>query len=740
MKPTLFSRLKSSYQFFKHGWRYYEPRQTKKSIPYVFPNWVIGQPQWHLIDYESYAQEGFNENAIVYAALMYIYRASQAVPLRAYSGTFDKSDILKADHELQKLCMRPNRWQTWQAFQGLAEIYLNLAGNCYIYIDRQPDKTIPRALYLLRPDRVYLIPGRGERDIIGYYHLPEGKGLMDGVPYQAKDIIHIKSPNPLDRYEGLGEGLSSLSPAARSIDVDNALTKFLKLFVDNGVMPLGLLSFDVPMDSADMIAARERFKEIYGGYENWATPAVLDQGGKWQQIGATLKDLDMGVLDARNESRSVSVFGVPLTLIETRPQLVQSTYDNKATDRKMFWEDKMKPEILGFQAEYQYYLQGDRGEFVMFDFSEVPALTMTAQEKGEQTRQAFVSGGITRNEYRSVIGQNPANDGDVYLIPSNVIEQPIRDKLLLPEPEPEQQETQVGMPEAEEEAEEVIPGKSIKSMVLTSEQKAELWQKNDDFATGQEAEFGKAAVKAFEDDKRNILALLSKKKKRALEEKASINWAGFGVSVTAWLLGNTGAETWQSAFIGPMTILMTAKVESLNNEFNQSYPTAKLLKQDWFNEYTIKFAKPINDTTNETIKRMIEQASDEGWSIPMMQKRILLMFDQWMTGNISPEEFAWYKERMPDYRRELIARTETLKASNHVSYELYKSWGNTKGREWLSTYDNRTRPDHVEANGQIALWGQKFNIGGYEMDYPGDMSAPAEQVCNCRCTIIPIFP
>lgn len=745
-KSNVFSRLKSSFRFFQHGWKYYQPRQLEqKRMPYVFPNWTLGQPQWHLIDYGGYAQEGFSENAIVYAALMYIYRASQAVPLRAYSGTFEKPEILKANHELQKLCMRPNRWQSWAEFQGLAEIYLNLAGNCYVYLDRNGREEIPKALYLLRPDRVYLIPGRNERDIIGYYHLPEGKGMMDGTPYLVNDIIHVKLPNPLDRYEGLGEGLSSLSPAARSIDVDNALTKFLKLFVDNGIMPLGLLSFDVPMEPGDMAATRERFMEIYGGWDNWAMPAVLDQGGKWQQIGSHIKDLDMGVMDARNESRAVSVFGVPLTLIETRPQLVSTTYDNKSTDRKMFWEDKMKPEIKAFQAEYQFYLQGPRGEFVAFDFSEVPSLTMTPQEKGEQAKEAFTGGGITRNEYRAVIGQDPADDGNVYLIPANVIETPYRTEQELAEqaietvtPKPKQDETQEGMPEAEDEAAEDEAGsKSTKSLVLSTEQKAELWKKNDDFAISWEGDFGGLAVDAFEQDYKCISATITEQDKLSLENSASLEWPKVMIAIVSDCLA-ASLSRWADIFSKSLYNLMSGRATELNDQFGQAYPTADLLKQQWFSDYTIKFAQQINETTEATIRKMIEQAVDEGWSVPTMQKHLKQLFDQWMAGDLSPEDFEWFKDRMPDWRRELIARTETLRASNTVSHELYKAWGAPK-KEWLGTMDNRIRPDHADANGQIVPIDQPFKVGGYSMMHPHDPTAPADQVCNCRCSEAPVW-
>ena len=56
---------------------------------------------------------------------------------------------------------------------------------------------------------------------------------------------------------------------------------------------------------------------------------------------------------------------------------------------------------------------------------------------------------------------------------------------------------------------------------------------------------------------------------------------------------------------------------------------------------------------------------------------------------------------------------------------------------WLATEDQRTRPDHVEADGQEQPWGTPFRLGpggAVLMMHPHAAGAPANQVVNCRCT------
>jgi uncharacterized protein with gpF-like domain len=90
-------------------------------------------------------------------------------------------------------------------------------------------------------------------------------------------------------------------------------------------------------------------------------------------------------------------------------------------------------------------------------------------------------------------------------------------------------------------------------------------------------------------------------------------------------------------------------------------------------------------------------------------------------------------------RGTLIARTEVVGASNEIAMDRAQFAARTGlalWKTWLATSDTRTRPDHVHANGQTVPLDQDFTVGGFAMAHPGDGSAPAREVCNCRCTVI----
>jgi hypothetical protein len=100
------------------------------------------------------------------------------------------------------------------------------------------------------------------------------------------------------------------------------------------------------------------------------------------------------------------------------------------------------------------------------------------------------------------------------------------------------------------------------------------------------------------------------------------------------------------------------------------------------------------------------------------------------------------QSRTLKYRGDVIARTESidaLRAGHHEALRQATEAGEVADddvtREWDATGDARTRETHVAADGQKRQGDVPFDVGGYQMRYPGDSSlgAPAEERVQCRC-------
>jgi uncharacterized protein with gpF-like domain len=87
-------------------------------------------------------------------------------------------------------------------------------------------------------------------------------------------------------------------------------------------------------------------------------------------------------------------------------------------------------------------------------------------------------------------------------------------------------------------------------------------------------------------------------------------------------------------------------------------------------------------------------------------------------------------------RARVIARTEIISASNVGSLQGAYATGVEFQKEWLATFDDRTRDTHIEADGQLVSKNDVFYVGGEPMIYPGDINASPAETINCRCTLL----
>ena len=262
----------------------------------------------------------------------------------------------------------------------------------------------------------------------------------------------------------------------------------------------------------------------------------------------------------------------------------------------------------------------------------------------------------------------------------------------------------------------------------------------DDAFSEWETQFADEASAQFDADRVMLIADLNR--------KANVDW----VQVEqGWQEVYAQREDdWREAFVPLISGLIVRQGEALNALFGLEFDVQNLFALQWFNDYKLKFAQPIWNTNREWLSRMLQQAQLEGWSIPEMEDQLGAIFRVW--GDQARAEdndllAEWVADRLPQARRELIARTETLRSSSAGSFHLYKAWGSPM-KEWMATGDDRTRPSHMEAWDNYREGGligpipidQPFIIGGYLMMYPGDPNGPIEEFANCRCTVVPYNP
>jgi uncharacterized protein with gpF-like domain len=177
----------------------------------------------------------------------------------------------------------------------------------------------------------------------------------------------------------------------------------------------------------------------------------------------------------------------------------------------------------------------------------------------------------------------------------------------------------------------------------------------------------------------------------------------------------------RGAVAGASDVLKTIKKPERKAAPQPGYVDAFVLS--WIRRHSVRRVQQVSKTTAKAIRRQIIDGAKRGWS----NDRIAKAIRDATAGQIGK------------VRAARIARTETHTAFERGSYEQardLKRLGLDIVSEWGATEDDRTRPDHAAADGQVVDLGKTFTVGNEAMRFPGDPRASARQVVNCRCTAL----
>jgi len=180
----------------------------------------------------------------------------------------------------------------------------------------------------------------------------------------------------------------------------------------------------------------------------------------------------------------------------------------------------------------------------------------------------------------------------------------------------------------------------------------------------------------------------------------------------------------------------TEVIPSVNRVLNDAWARVRAREPErdpWVADYLNGVGNRLVRLPDEVyalIVAVIEDGIREGSDIPTVTAAVNMVLTA--TGS----------ERWPN-RARVVARTETIGAVNAGVFRAAQLDAQDRGdpapfKVWLSTVDGRTRPTHVEADGQRTLLDSPFDVGGAALLFPGDPRGPAQEVINCRCSLLPV--
>lgn len=358
---------------------------------------TLGRAVWTPRDYGALARRAYVENAVAHRCLRLIAESAASVPVLLMRG-----DAPMERHPLLDLLQRPNPSQSGPEF--LEHLYGHLvgAGNAYVEAAGPPEAP-PRELYILRPDRMRLIPGPDGWPESYEYRV---EGRFHRFPMRGLDppILHLKTFHPLDDHYGL----SALEAAAVAVDLHGAAAVWNKALLDNAARPSGAIVYS-GADSAGRLTdsqydrLKEELETHHQGPRNAGRPMLLEGGLDWKPMGFSPADMEF-LKSKENAAREIALaLGVPPMLLGLPGD---NTYANYQEANRAFLRQTILPLLHKASAALTNWLGPRFGPDLALipDLDEIPALS---SERDAYWARVAGADFLSLAEKRALLGFGP---------------------------------------------------------------------------------------------------------------------------------------------------------------------------------------------------------------------------------------------------------------------------------------------------------------------------------------------
>ncbi|MFA5584178.1 MAG: phage portal protein [Bacteriovoracaceae bacterium] len=267
-------------------------------------------------DYENFSKETYLKNIIGFRCILEIAQACSFVEWYLNKRISEDQSEYVNNHELNDLMNRPNADQSWNMLIYRAAAFLVLSGNSFFERVRLETRKgrYPKEMYVLRPDRIKMIPSKDGRIASYEYSTSYGKQQFEIDPISGDcDLLHLKLFHPTNDFWGA----SAVEPASREIDSSNEATDWNMSLIRNQGRPgmVFTLVGDISDEQFDLI--ERQIEEKFSGSQNAGRNMVLtgDSGTKAEPYSFTPQEMEF-IEGNREMSRRIALaFGVPPQLL-----------------------------------------------------------------------------------------------------------------------------------------------------------------------------------------------------------------------------------------------------------------------------------------------------------------------------------------------------------------------------------------------------------------------------------------
>ena len=690
------------------------------------PTWKSDYPLPYTGDFRKNL-EATNQLITVRRAIQIISQCVARVSLKLLKKQGEENVEVK--HPIAELLEWVNPFLAGDDLWGITTTYFKLTGNAYWAFEKNFTEIWP-----LRPDRVRILPN--QKDFIGGYEY-KNETTQKKVIYPPEEILHFKGISTLSMFYGD----SNIEAGSRELAQEMAAILYNYRYFENDATPPGILTSPLELNEDDVKRIRVIWNASHKGLKNVAKTAILDKNLTYTKTGDSMKDMAYENLRRFNREQIAMLFGVPPAIMG---DLTHADYANIRHQDKLLWSYTIIPLLRQFETVLNQIMllrfKGTEGMFFQFDLTNIEALQDTTAEKTTNAVQLWNSQLAKRNEARKIAGLAPVNAIDDIWKPSPVASlfgQPPdgmnaqgdqsmmtngnAGKNLIDEDRIVNRVRQlVAVPVAPEGAKSEYQPVVVNNYFNQTKEESlpdarELsWKRFDERLVRQEGLFAKTMQNFFDKQASRILDKFDElypEEKAIKDVKPNTEDFIFDVILENGKLkgsiGNRFRIIIRAAALTASQDLEAAIDFELNNPRVGDFLQTKDI-----------LISGINDSTKEQIRQRVINAVNEGWSPQQLRDEITNLFDDISQG-----------------RAMTIARTETAGAYNFGTKEAWRQSGVVSGNEWITARDERVRPTHQALDKEVRGLDEPFSNG---LMYPGQPGGAAEEVINCRCSLLSV--
>ncbi|GJD59610.1 hypothetical protein MTDSW087_05698 [Methylobacterium dankookense] len=339
---------------------------------------------------------------------------------RSPAGHIGSQVMLPEEHPVAALLwLRPNKWMTWPELVEMTVFHLGLVNNAYWI----PRKTLGGDVLSLVP----ILPGRCRKDAWPdqreFCYRVSVAGVVDRVLMDADrdfilfedEICHFATR----RLNGV-TGASTLFLAQRTLALNAALQEFQNRLFTRGDMPRGVFELpegrELTQEQFDRVV--DSFKAALRAVREEDAPIVVEGGAKWQRMAMTAMEAGVNESWDRAVSETARMFRIPPYKLQ---HYANVKYENMDSMAQFYADESLIPRARVIEERLTFALLTEReimqGLYIEFDRE---ALYITdIKSRTERATKLFEKGIITKNRALEMVGENPAEFGDVYMMPAN---------------------------------------------------------------------------------------------------------------------------------------------------------------------------------------------------------------------------------------------------------------------------------------------------------------------------------